>query len=238
MKKYSEILKNKFYGKDWVHPYGIYEKVILNHVKSNSVVLDAGCGKDASTLKRFDRFGLCLIGLDVCEFNRSEIKSLLYLVRSDLRAIVLKSNSIDLVISRSVFEHIENPEEMVREIHRVLKPGGHFIFLTPNVYDYASIFSAMLPNRFHACVVRLTEGRNEKDTFPTYYRFNSGRRIKKIAEKLGFEVCTLDYLGQYPSYFMFNPILFIVGTAYDKLICKTDILKNLRGWILAILKKR
>jgi len=136
-----------------------------------------------------------------------------------------------------VLEHIGNPEKAYREIHRILKPGGHFIFLTPNFYDYASLLAKMIPNRFHSRIVRLTEGRDEDDTFPTYYRSNTGRDIKKLAKTTGFEVTRIDYLGQYPSYFMFSPMLFILGTVYDKMICAFDSLKYLRGWILVVLKK-
>lgn len=38
----------------------------------------------------------------------------------------------DCVISFQVIEHIEKDREFVREIHRVLRPGGRFIVTTPN----------------------------------------------------------------------------------------------------------
>ncbi len=40
--------------------------------------------------------------------------------------------SFDFVISFQVIEHIVNDREFVREIHRVLRPGGRFIVSTPN----------------------------------------------------------------------------------------------------------
>ncbi len=39
----------------------------------------------------------------------------------------------DLVTCSEVLEHLENPRGVLREIHRVLKPGGLFIVTTPNV---------------------------------------------------------------------------------------------------------
>lgn len=41
-------------------------------------------------------------------------------------------NSFDCVISFQVIEHIERDIEMVREVRRVLRPGGKFILTTPN----------------------------------------------------------------------------------------------------------
>jgi SAM-dependent methyltransferase len=44
----------------------------------------------------------------------------------------LEDNSFDFVISFQVIEHIKKDLDFVKEIHRVLKPGGKFIVTTPN----------------------------------------------------------------------------------------------------------
>ncbi|MFT6500123.1 MAG: ubiquinone/menaquinone biosynthesis C-methylase UbiE [Crocinitomicaceae bacterium] len=46
--------------------------------------------------------------------------------------IGLEDNSFDFVISFQVIEHIKKDHDFVKEIHRVLKPGGKFIVTTPN----------------------------------------------------------------------------------------------------------
>ena len=238
MKKNSKILKEKFYGKGWTHPYRTYEKIILDHIGPGSVVLDAGCGRTAPVLQKLVGYGKYLIGIDVCELHKAEENDSLSLLKSDLQTISLRDNSVDVVISRSVLEHVKNPVTAYGEINRVLKPGGYFIFLTPNFYDYTSILATLIPNRFHSKIVKVTEGRDEEDTFPTYYRSNTERDIKKSAKATAFQITRIDYLGQYPSYFMFNKVLFMIGTAYDKILCKFDILKYLRGWILVVLTKQ
>ena len=42
------------------------------------------------------------------------------------------SNSFDCVISFQVIEHIRRDREFVREVRRVLRPGGRFVLTTPN----------------------------------------------------------------------------------------------------------
>lgn len=42
----------------------------------------------------------------------------------DNAAIPLKDNSVDVVLNTAVLEHVPNPEAVVAEMHRVLKPGG------------------------------------------------------------------------------------------------------------------
>jgi SAM-dependent methyltransferase len=41
------------------------------------------------------------------------------------------SNSFDTIVSFEVFEHVFNPEQILSEIYRVLKPGGHILITTP-----------------------------------------------------------------------------------------------------------
>jgi 2-polyprenyl-3-methyl-5-hydroxy-6-metoxy-1,4-benzoquinol methylase len=44
----------------------------------------------------------------------------------------LEDNSFDFVITFQVIEHIKKDSDFVKEIHRVLKPGGKLIVTTPN----------------------------------------------------------------------------------------------------------
>ena len=44
----------------------------------------------------------------------------------------LKDNSLNFVFSNSVIEHIPNNEALLKEVSRVLKKGGNFIFTSPS----------------------------------------------------------------------------------------------------------
>ena len=46
--------------------------------------------------------------------------------------------TFDLVVSVETIEHLENPFHFLREVFRVLKPGGHMIVSTPNVHSFKS----------------------------------------------------------------------------------------------------
>lgn len=45
-------------------------------------------------------------------------------------------NYFDAVISNHVIEHVYEPENLMREVHRILKPGGRMVFITPNIGSF------------------------------------------------------------------------------------------------------
>jgi SAM-dependent methyltransferase len=49
----------------------------------------------------------------------------------DVQALCLADGSFDLVTSTEVFEHVPDDRRGFREIHRILRPGGRFIFTVP-----------------------------------------------------------------------------------------------------------
>ncbi len=238
MQSYSQALKDRLYGNGWQHPYRVFDQTIRQYLQQTGVLLDAGCGREASVLKTLSGSCRLALGLDVCEFEAIESPlDGVKLIRGDLFDLSLKNESVDVVASRSVLEHVKKPDFVYREVHRVLKPRGHFIFLTPNLFDYGSLFSLMIPNRLHPMIVRMTEGRSETDTFPTFYKSNREGSIRRLGQRAGLRVCEMKYLGQYPSYLMFNCILFGMGALYDKLVSSTELLRKLRGWILCVMTK-
>jgi ubiquinone/menaquinone biosynthesis C-methylase UbiE len=228
----AQRLKKRFFPEP--HPYELFELEINRYLRQDSVLLDAGCGRTAPVLVKFKGKALRLIGIDVVEF---EPLSGVELLNSDLAKISLPDSVADVVMSRSVMEHVTDPAAVYREIFRVLKPGGHFIFLTANLWDYASLIAKLVPNRFHPAIVARTEGRAERDVFAVAYRANTVRSIHKWSRRSGFEVVSVRYLGQYPSYFMFNGPLFLLATGYEKVIRSIPPLNFLQGWIFAVLRK-
>lgn len=233
----SQELKKRYFSDD-EHPYRIYESEIEKYLTGKEVLLDAGCGYTAEILKKFSNKASKLIGVELVEFDDNTEEKKLELHNCDLSNIPIEDDSVDLIISRSVFEHLEKPELVYAELNRVLKKGGHAVVLTANSWDYASIVSKLIPNRFHPWVVSRTEGRDERDTFPAFYRTNTRRKVELLSNASGFKVVDFKYLGQYPCYFMFNPFLFLIATGYEKLIGKYEVLKYLRGWILFTLQKK
>jgi len=229
----SDQLQQKYFPSSG-HPYRKYESKVDSLLPCNTI-LDVGCGRTASVLRKYIGKATVLIGVDL--EDRVEPLTRITYIKGDISSIPVPRETADLIISRSVLEHLPDPNPVFREIARVLKPNGSWVFLVPNAWDYVSVISRLIPNRWHGWIVKRTEGRSEADTFPTYYRANSYFAIKKLSEHNGLEIVDFQWLGQYPSVFWFNPYLFLIATSYHKLIEKYRCLRFLRGWLLVHLIK-
>lgn len=230
----AQRLRQKYYA-DREHPYRTFERRIGTLLRPDAVLLDAGCGRTAPTLRKFLGRAQRLVGVDLVEFR--DVPAGIETYRGDLAHLPLAAQSVDLIFSQSVFEHLVDPVSVYAEMARVLKPGGSIIFLTANMWDYGTLVARLVPNRFHARIVRTTEGRAEEDTFPTAYKSNTRGDVERLAAAAGMKVAQFEYLSQYPNYLLFNGALFFLGMCYEKLIYHFHVLRGLRGWILVTLSK-
>jgi SAM-dependent methyltransferase len=235
MSNLSHALLQRYY-KHRVHPYGQFEARVDALIGPGTrALLDAGCGRTAPVLRKYIGRVDRLIGVELVEFK--DVPAGIETYMTDLATLPLDDASVDLIMSRSVFEHLADPQKVYAEFSRVLRPGGRVVFLTANMWDYATLVAKLVPNRFHARIVRRVEGRSEEDTFPTEYRTNTASAVKRLAADANLQVEAFEYLSQYPNYLMFNGVLFFLGMCYERLINRFHALRFLRGWLLVTLRK-
>ena len=112
----------------------VYEKI--DSIDSSFEVLDVGCG--GGFLSNFlSEKGLKVTGLDLSKeslevahiFDR--LKNVNY-VYGDAYALPFENQSYDIVTCMDFLEHVSRPDVVLKEISRVLKPGGMFFFHTFN----------------------------------------------------------------------------------------------------------
>lgn len=66
-------------------------------------------------------------------------------IESDLNCkIPLESDSCNVVSADQVIEHLSNIDGFVKEIYRILKPGGYGVFSTENLSSWHNLFALIL----------------------------------------------------------------------------------------------
>ena len=109
--------------------------VIGHPVMLGAKILDFGCGKGAAEerAKGRDVFG-CDIASGLDSAPKDLIGGVLRAIDVSNYRIPFEDNEFDMVISHEVLEHVQNYESALREIRRVLKPGGISIHIFPSRY--------------------------------------------------------------------------------------------------------
>ena len=222
-------------------PEHLYFKEIEEKITHDSVVLEIGCGRRPGSGVEASVGGTRLfVGIDLClEHLRHFLnKSTCMPVFGDAQIIPFKNSSFDLVFCRSVLEHIQYPESFVREIDRVLKPGGYFIFFTPNRWGYITIISRLLPDKLRANVVRMIHTREEQDIFKAYYLMNDKSQLRRLFKQTRLTEQRFIMKQQYPIDLWFSLVLLYAGILFERIVNKYSWLSFLRGNIIGCYSKR
>jgi SAM-dependent methyltransferase len=232
-KKCEQLFSQYYTGRKFSRT--LYLELIRKYVSPGYRVLDAGCGHYLEFSREFSR-DIQVIGVDLEEKLDTHNEASPYAVRGDLENLPFPSDFFDLIISRSVVEHLEKPLEVFEEFRRILKPGGKVILSTPNKYDYVSIFASLTPYRFHRSLVSKILRVQEDDVFPTLYRANTLWALDRTLTRAGLRRRELEAVNHYPVYLMFSPVLFRVGVWYERLTSRRGF-ENLRGTLLCVFEK-
>jgi SAM-dependent methyltransferase len=185
-------------------------------LEPSSVVLDFGCGRGAATedavpwRRQLQTLrGKCarVIGADVDPAAATNPTIDEFHLIENGRA-PLPDGSVDVCISDFVLEHVQDIDLFFSECARVLKPGGFLFIRTPNVWNYMGIASRLVPNRLHTRVLdRVQPDRKKEDVFPTVYRCNSVRKLRRALQAHGFEGVVQTHEPE-PAYLSFSGFVF------------------------------
>jgi 2-polyprenyl-3-methyl-5-hydroxy-6-metoxy-1,4-benzoquinol methylase len=97
-------------------------------------LLDVGCGS-ASLLGILKRRGFDVTGVDFSSEAAQVAKSEndVHVVVGSLEEAAFPARSFDVVTLFHVMEHVTNPRDVLREVERILKPGGSVVVQVPNI---------------------------------------------------------------------------------------------------------
>jgi ubiquinone/menaquinone biosynthesis C-methylase UbiE len=198
----------------WRPSTEVYEELIRQRLRPGMCVLDLGCGR-GGVLEQLGDAVSRPIGLDpdLSSLREHRLPDLPRAAAS-AEALPIQDCSVDILTCSWVLEHLSDPRAVFREIHRVLAPGGCFVFLTPNARSLIVVLNQLLRPFQRGLVPRLY-GRKETDTFPVRYRANTPSRISALAGDAALQP-ELIRLVEDPSYLAFSPFLFRLSIALSR----------------------
>ncbi|MGH7759117.1 MAG: class I SAM-dependent methyltransferase [Candidatus Dormibacteria bacterium] len=199
----------------WRDSQEIYLGLVAQHMGPQVKVLDVGCGH-ADFLAPAYRVSEHIYGLEPDPVALARNTTVKHKLEASVESIPMPDGFFDLATMAWVAEHLPRPLAALREIHRVLRPGGRLLVLTPNAWNYNAWLVRAVPNRFHDYLTRRLYGRQDRDTYPVRYRMNTPGKLDRLMAVAGFRRVRLILNGD-PSYISFNEPLFQLARVLEGL---------------------
>ncbi len=102
-------------------------RIVRQRALAGKKALDLGCGEGGS----FNYSGLKMVGADRIKERIAEKAYRKVIADADKR-LPFKNKEFNAVIFSGVIQYLKNPESAVKEINRILKPGGILVLTTVN----------------------------------------------------------------------------------------------------------
>ncbi len=195
----ESALYDEFYRLEMSHWWFVGRNAILmrllhRHSSGESpAILDVGCGTGA-IVQQLARLGP-VIGLDPCAealaYCRTRVAPRSGLVAGTMSRLPFSDASFEIVTAFDVLEHDPDPQACVREIRRVLKPGGLF-------------FSSVPAYRFMW---------GDHDVVNHHLRRYARSELRDLVTDAGFEIVRLTHLNSllFPIAVVFRQLKNLVG---------------------------
>jgi len=166
-------------------------KFVADHYQPDFKIADLGCGSCSWNID-----ALPVTGVDINEnmllgaYKNNRLAD--YHVTPNLACTPLPSNSFDIVVMSETLEHLENIDEVMTEVKRVLKDDGSFIITVPYDLFLGPFFLLFNLNCLYMGYV----------CGSTYHRFRCGhinhftkRRLVNLLQKNGFSVTKMSIVN-------------------------------------------
>lgn len=205
-------------------PTGYYANIrheMLPYVPKNvKKVLEIGCGDALFGQKLKDMYGCEVWGIELFpESAKQAAKNIDKVLTGDVHKLVktLPDNSFDCVVGNDIFEHLEDPYEVLRELRKKLKKNGTIVSSIPNVRYFHNLYDLLMGKNW--------DYRDAGILDKTHLRFFTINSIPKMFQDLGYEMTTLEGINPMPTqpreYKLWNFILRgkLSDTQYMQFAC-------------------
>lgn len=173
------------------HPFVNY---IIKNISKNESILDVGCGNGWLSSLLLNKYKV--IAVDISKVMIEECKKKfkneqkIKFYNSFVEELPLENASVDNVIMFDVLEHCVDVKRVLKEINRVLKPGGQLFIVVPQLYG--QIYQNLIKNyRKTGRFFQIKRYLNYFFTKKMYGNFHlhefTRKKISKVLTESGFE---------------------------------------------------
>lgn len=189
-------------------------------VKDSYTVIDigSGIGNNIKTISEFTghitAVDISPTALDILRKRCSGFVGNLSIVNADATILPFPAEIFDVVILTEILEHCENPERVLSECVRILKPGGYIIVSTPNYLNPAGLWKKIWDSTHSSSTWDAWDNHKEGlENFFTSIKLRGLLRSQKIktTEEFGGDILRswMPFLKRYYNFIDQHPFLRI-----------------------------
>ncbi|MBI5048610.1 MAG: methyltransferase domain-containing protein [Deltaproteobacteria bacterium] len=204
------------------------------HHSSLTTIIDIGCGTGFLSYGLADKFpDADIFGCDIshdmlkvasCKLQVARDKKI-HLITTDGEILPCKNDTFDIAASNLTYQWIGNLEGSFKEAHRILRPGGIFMFSTLGPETLKEL---------RYCYAK-TLAKFNKNGLPPFMDFSEKKAIQSVLESVGFKnisIETTKMMKTYPDMWALLKTMKSIGAGNpfkdgDKSLGRGSLLKTM-----------
>jgi len=171
-----------------------YKEAILSLLEKDEAafVVDLGCGDSKRlTYKVLNTINTQVQALGIDLDPKDDTDKIRYTKRDLNEPLPLfrlpeHDQLVDVIITSQVIEHLHNTDNLVKEIHRLLRPGGYAIISTPNLASWHNALALLAGKQ--PGVAKVSDDMFPEDEVPGHCRVFTATELIKLLQFHGFYV--------------------------------------------------
>jgi ubiquinone/menaquinone biosynthesis C-methylase UbiE len=203
----------------------------LSSITEGGLVADIGGGRTCSFADRLIRtHDVKIVAVDLSADELAANSTAHETRVADVsRHIPFADSEVDLLVSRTLLEHVPDVETAAREMARVLKPNGQTLHLLPCRYALFAIVARIIPFDLAKRLLHMAipESRGVVE-FDVFYDHGHPRELERVFSSAGFREVDIEYTWDQTAYFHAFFPLFLLVLFYQRLaeLCRLRILAS------------
>lgn len=219
-----------------------YETVVAKHMNARpqQLVADVGGGRSCPFSKdRQPALGTRIIAVDVSEeeikHNRDVDETR---VANIMERLPFAPGEVDMIVSRSVLEHLTDLESFVANSRTALKSGGYFIHLIPARFAPFAVINRALPATFSKKLLYFFQPQVQGICgFPAFYDRCYHSAMSRLLDANGFDVEDSSVSYYQSRYYNFFVPAYLLSALYE-LVVRAAGRRDLAAYLLVVARKR